>query len=123
MSTKTKTGRPSKMTEATLQKLEHGFAQGLTDREACLYAGVCLSTLYNYCNLHPDFLEQKELLKEQPKIAAKFVVVQAIESGDLKAAQWYLERRAKDEFSTKQEVDSYGFQPVQIICDLPEPLD
>lgn len=118
MNSKPRTGRPSRMTEATLQKLEHGFLQGLTDKEACLYAGICPSTLYNYCQLHPEFMERKELLKEQPIITAKFVVVRAIDAGDIKAAQWYLERKAKDEFSTRQQADFRSFEAVQIIDDL-----
>lgn len=118
MTSKTKAGRPTVITAEVLQKLEYGFTMGLSDREACLYAGICPSTLYNYCNSTPEFLERKELLKEQPKVRAKFVICDAIEQGNVATARWYLERKCKDEFSTKYEVDGTLAEPVQIIDDL-----
>jgi len=112
-------GRPTVMTSEVLQKLEHGFSCGLTDKEACCYAGICEATLYNYCSSNPEFLERKELLKEQPKIKAKLVIYDALEEGSVKVAQWYLERKAKDEFSTKLETDVVSYQPVVIMEDVP----
>lgn len=112
-------GRPTVMTSEVLQKLEHGFSCGLTDKEACCYAGICEATLYNYCSSNPEFLERKELLKEQPKIKAKLVIYDALEEGRVKVAQWYLERKAKDEFSTKLETDVVSYQPVVIMEDVP----
>lgn len=106
------------MTAAVLQKLEHGFSCGLTDREACLYAGISESTLYNYCHEHQDFLERKELLKEQPKMKAKFILANAIEEGNLNTAKWYLERKAKEEFSTRQEAEVSMLSPVVVIDDI-----
>lgn len=115
-----KGGRPSVMTKEVLQKLEAGFSSGLSDREACLYADISESTLYNYCQKEPEFLERKELLKEQPKMRARLIVCKAIEDGDLKAAQWYLERKARDEFSTRQEQNLSMGSPVTIIDDMRE---
>lgn len=103
---KNKVGRPTVMTEAMIGKLELLFAKGLSDREACLIADITPSTLYDYCNLHPDFAERKELLKDKPKIKAKMNVENAISEGDTDVSKWYLERKAKDEFSTKQEVSA-----------------
>ena len=99
-----KVGRPTVMTEEVLQKLEYAFMRGLSDVEACLYADIATSTLYNYCNDNPDFLERKEELKKHPTAQAKLNVTEAIENGDTDMSKWYLERRAKDEFSTKQEI-------------------
>ena len=101
-----KVGRPTVMTEAMIGKLELLFANGLSDREACLIADINPSTLYDYCNEHPEFTERKELLKEKPKIKAKLNVAQAIENEDIDMSKWYLERRAKDEFSAKQIIDA-----------------
>lgn len=102
--TKNKVGRPSVMTKTMIGKLEMLFAQGLSDREACLVANISPSTLYDYCNENPEFAERKELLKEQIKITAKLNVAEAIEKKDIDMSKWYLERKAKDEFSTKQEI-------------------
>lgn len=99
-----KVGRPTVMTQEMIDKLEMLFAKGLTDREACLIANIHPSTLYDYCNENPEFTERKELLKEQVKTQAKLNVAEAIENNDKDTSKWYLERKAKDEFSTKQEV-------------------
>jgi hypothetical protein len=100
-----KVGRPTVMTEAVLNKLTFAFSRGLSDREACLYANISTTTLYDYCNDNPEFAEQKELLKDQPKMKAKLNVSEAIENKDFDISKWYLERKAKDEFSTKQTID------------------
>lgn len=97
-------GRPPAIDETVLAKLEEGFVKGLSDREACLYAGIHPATLYRYCEEHPDFRERKELLKDQPKIQAKLNVSEALEARDKDMSKWYLERRAKEEFSSRSEV-------------------
>lgn len=99
-----KVGRPTVMTEAMISKLELLFSQGLSDREACLIADISTTALYDYCTANPEFAERKELLKDNPKIKAKLNIAEAIEAKDIDMSKWYLERKAKDEFSTKQEI-------------------
>ncbi len=101
-----KVGRPTVMTNDVIGKLEELFAKGLSDREACLIADIHPSTLYDYCNINPEFAERKELLKEQIKTRAKLNVAEAINNNDIDMSKWYLERKAKDEFSTKQEIQA-----------------
>jgi hypothetical protein len=100
-----KGGRPTVMTDEVIQKLEYAFIHGLTDLEACLYANISKSTLYNYCEENPAFLERKEALKQHPTAKARLNVTEAIENGDEDLSKWWLERKAKDEFSTKQTID------------------
>lgn len=101
-------GRPKKITAAVLQKLEYGFMKGLSDRQCCKFADISPATLYNYCNKHPEFLERKEMLKENPTIQAKLNIVESIESGNVDDSKWYLERKCKEEFSLRQEVGLSG---------------
>ena len=101
-------GRPVKITDDVLQKLEFAFIKGLSDREACLYAGIAPSTLYNYCEKHKDFLERKELLKESPKMRAKINIAAGIEAGSIDISQYYLERKCPEEYSLKQRVQLDG---------------
>lgn len=123
MATKKKAGRPTVMTKDILQKLEWAFSRGLSDREASLYANIAPQTLYNYCQEHPDFLERKELLKEQPKMKAKLILADRLDDQDDKVAEWYLERKARDEFSTKQEISGSLSGAVQIVDDLGDGVD
>lgn len=101
-------GRPTVMTAETLKKLEYAFLKGMSDREACLFANISAQSLYNYCNENPAYFERKELLKEMPKVQAKINVVEGIENGDTELSKWYLERRNKEEFSTKQDIGLTG---------------
>ena len=52
-------GRPRKITEEVVGKLEYGFLMGLSDGEACVYADIAVSTLYDYCKKHKEFSERK----------------------------------------------------------------
>lgn len=98
-----KVGRPPKIDNATLAKLEHGFKIGLTDRECCAYADIDPVTLYRYQDKNPEFCKQKEAWKLNPIAKAKYTIYASLD--DPKTAQWYLERKCKDEFSTKVEQD------------------
>lgn len=98
-----KNGRPTVVTEEALQKLEYAFSIGCTDIEACLYSDISKSTLYNYQNENPDFLERKEKLKETPVLKARTTVFDDIKQVD--TAKWYLERKKRAEFSQRHEVE------------------
>ena len=97
--------RPTKMTEETVKKLLDWFAMWFSDSEACLYADISKPTLYEYCKINPSFSNQKEELKDNPKLKAKMNLYKSIEKWDLTDSKWYLERKGKDEFSLKQEID------------------
>ena len=97
-------GRPTVMTDDVLRKLEEAFMRGLSDRQACLYAGIAESTLYEYQKGNAAFSERKNTLKENVKLRARLNVFGAIERGDLDASKWYLDRK-DDEFKPKQATD------------------
>ena len=99
-------GRPTVITPEVLRKLEYGFMRGMTDVEACLYAEISKTALYEYCGKNPAFAERKEELKKHPSVQAKLNVTEAIENGDVDLSKWYLERRNKDEFSQKQQIEA-----------------
>jgi hypothetical protein len=62
-------------------------------------SGISRSTYYAHLELNPDFSYKMELAKDWVTQRAKQVVAQAIDKGDLKAAQWWLERRSRAEFA------------------------
>ena len=101
---KSNAGRPTVMTPDVLAKLEAAFSWGCTDNEACLYADINPSSLYDYQLIHPEFTKRKELLKDMPNLKARQVINAAIRQKDKQAAQWWLERKKKDEFSTRSEM-------------------
>lgn len=101
-----KVGRPTVMTKDTLQKLEYAFMRGLSDTEACLYANIGITTLYHYCEDNPEFRDRKEYLKQRPTAKARLNITEAIEEGDREISKWWLERKAKNEFSVKQQIEA-----------------
>lgn len=97
-----KLGRPTKMTDLTVKKLEEAFALGCSDEEACVYADISKQTLYNYQHENRDFLDRKELLKQRPILKARQEVVSGLDSNPFFALK-FLERKKKDEFSLRNE--------------------
>ncbi len=101
---KNQVGRPRTITPKIIEKLEEAFKLGCTNREACFYADVAESTFYDFIKDFPEFSEKIEMWKDYEKIKARMVIHKALEEGNNDIAKWFLERKAKDEFSIKQEV-------------------
>lgn len=100
-------GRPTKMTDLTVKKLEEAFLLGCTDEEACFYAEISRQTLQNYQEKNPDFIDRKEQLKQNPFLLARRSIVSGI-SENPETALKYMERKKKDEFGTKQSIEHSG---------------
>lgn len=98
-----KVGRPTVMTPEVVAKLEQAFSLGCSDLEACLYADISKQSLYDYQAKYPEFADRKAMLKEKLILKARTVVADALNNKDENTAKWYLERKKKDEFSTKVE--------------------
>lgn len=111
---KNNVGRPTIFNEVTLQKLEEGFKIGLTDEECCAYADIAMSSLYNYQNANPEFLDKKNKWKKNPIAKAKYTIYKNLK--DLKTAQWYLERKCKDEFTARIEQEVKNLTPQIIVA-------
>ena len=118
---KSKAGRPAIVDEIVLQKLEEAFSIGATDIEACGRAGISTSTLYNYQEAHPEFLERKNYLKDMPKYQARYNIVEAIKEGDKDMSKWYAERKVKEEFSTRQETTGKDGEPLSAAINMIQP--
>lgn len=95
-------GRPTIMTPELISKLEEIFALGGSDLEACFYAGIGKTTLYNYQKENPEFVERKESLKETPILKARRTVVSAL--SDPNHAFKFLERKKRAEFGPTLEL-------------------
>jgi hypothetical protein len=97
-------GRPSVMTKEVVEKLEWAFRRGFNDEEASFHAGIDKGTLYNYCHDNPDFSTRKEMLKRSLIVRSKELLAESIDSGEVNNAKWLLERKAKDEYSLRNEL-------------------
>lgn len=102
MAKKNKGGRPTIMTQDTINKLETVFALGGTDKEACFFADISHQTLYDYQHKYPEFVERKEALKLTPVLTARTTVVKSLADPD--RAFRFLERKMRGEFGNSLEV-------------------
>lgn len=117
---KNQVGRPRAITPKKLEKLEEAFKLGCTNREACFYADIAESTFYDFIKEYPEYSDKIAMWKDYQKIKARMVVHKALDKGDRDMAKWYLERKAKDEFNPKIEVDATVDNKVVIVDDLPD---
>lgn len=90
------------------------WENGLSDREASLFVSKRLgiyikaSEISKWRKDNPEVAELKEFLDQSMRMESKLTVNEAIRSGRVKSAEWYLERKAADEFSTKSAVAFEG---------------
>ena len=86
-------GQPTKMTPETVKVLEEAFMLGCSDQEACFCAGISKQTLYNYQAKHPEYVDRKEVLKQNPFYLARRVTVDALLDNDRAMASKVLDRK------------------------------
>lgn len=86
----------------TVKKLEEAFALDCTVSEACFYANISRQSYYDLIKYKPELFDRFEWLRNKPVLLARQEVVKWMRSNPDLALK-YLERKRKDEFSTKQE--------------------
>ena len=97
-------GRKSKMTPECVKKLEEIFAIDGTVEEACFFADISRQTFYTWVNDNPALLDRFEALRNNPVLLARRSVIEGL--GDPELALKYLERKRRNEFSTRVETDN-----------------
>lgn len=106
-----KVGRKETITPEIRDRIITFFKMGLDDEEVCEQTDIAPSVLYAYQNRHPEFLEKKRLAKTNLVARARRELFAGLQSKDEKirvdTAKWVLERKKKDEFSTKQETSGF----------------
>ena len=88
--------------------LEMAYSMGFDDFESCAAAKITRKKFNKMLEKYPLLGEKIDMWKQNPVLLAKSVVMNKIAEGNLYAAQWWLERRKKEEFSqsTKMEITS-----------------
>ena len=87
-------------------KLRQAFSIGCTVDEALCYAEMRKTDWLEFLSKNADFLHEIEQMRLKPLVQARFAAVKDLTNP--KSAQWYLERKKKDEFSTKVENEHSG---------------
>ncbi len=103
MSTKRKVGRPTVISSTVIAKLEEIFAMDGTALEACFYAGISKDAYYDFIKVATEYADRFEALRQTPVLLARKTVTRELKYNYANAMD-YLSRKAKKEFSTRQEL-------------------
>ena len=98
-------GRPTVMTPEVVSKLEMAFSVGGNDTEACAHAGISRETYYAHRKADAAFSDKIDALKEKLPLKAKAELAKLVQAGEPMTVKWYLERKRRNEFGTRQEID------------------
>ncbi len=104
---KCKCGRPSKLTEAVIQKLEQGFRNDFTVLESCIYAGIGHETFYGHLRKNKQFADRIESAQNFLFFAAKNNIAQSIGKNKSVADSWaLLNKRQASRYAEKVNINN-----------------
>ena len=104
-------GRPTKLTKERVAKLVEVLKLGMPMEKACKYADIDKTNVYRRAKKDKAFrIEIESARYFATKIARSSVIKHMMKDGNL--ALKYLERKEKDEFSTKHIRKHVGAIPV-----------
>lgn len=111
--TRFKDYKPNGISDEAWQIVLEAWENGLSDREVAFrVSNLCepltISDIAAWYKDNELLIDLKASLQSEMLTKARLVVNDAISDGDVKTAKWYLERKAVDEFSTKQAVALEG---------------
>jgi len=105
----------AKYNEETVKKLEEAFAIDASIPEACYYANISTVTYYDWIKKNEDLKEKLNRLRQRPVLKARQAVNKKLDIGDIDTAKWYLTRKAKKEFSERQELTGGDGEDLKIV--------
>jgi hypothetical protein len=105
----------TKLDDATVKKLEEAFSMDCTVSEACLYAGISRASYYNWIKEFPALVDRFEQLRDKPVLKARTTIVNSL--NNIGTSQWYIERKRKNEFASRQEHTGADGQPLVDLTD------
>lgn len=104
----------AKYTPEIVELLEDAFRDGASITEACDLADIDRQTYYNWLDAQEGFSTKMQEAQEWVTEVARAVVAQRItKKKDPETAKWWLERKKKDEFSTRTEQTGKGGKDLQ----------
>lgn len=96
--------KPTVLTPEVVGILVQSFQDGLNVTQACWQAGIGRDAYYDRCKADPAFADKMNRAQNFLSMNARKNVMHAIKKGDMKTSRWLLERKNKDEFSSRTEV-------------------
>jgi outer membrane protein assembly factor BamD (BamD/ComL family) len=97
--------KKQKQTPEALALLKVALSSGSSNVDACKHAKISETTFYRWLEEDQELREEIAFLRTQPILKAKANIMNALNAGDVKTSQWYLERTRPDEYAPKTRVD------------------
>jgi len=116
----------SKLTQELIDKASKYISEGHYTNIVCQFLGIAETTFYSYVNqgkedieagkdtMHAKFLQS---IKEAEAIAEMTHlqnILKTAQEGTWQASAWYLERKHKSRWSTKQEIEQTATQTIRV---------
>lgn len=95
---------PTKYNAKMHSNIVAAHQRGLNIEEVCHQVNIAKQTYYDWLELYPKLVDDIERAKTLLIRKSKELLIKAIEDGDTSTAKWYLERKARSEFATQQNV-------------------
>lgn len=96
-------GRPTLKTDNTVRKLEQAFRDDFTVGEACRYAGISTTAYYEWQEKDKVFMDKMTRAQDYVAILAKKGMAKLVKGEDPDSIKWWLSRRQRDRYATKNE--------------------
>jgi hypothetical protein len=115
-------GRPwfnGKPIADVLSDLKSAWSYGATDKLACSHAKISVPALQRYFDEFPELREQRDWLRDTPKLKAIKTIVGDLDKID--SAKWYAERKMRHEFATRVEQTGADGRNLNTGFDLDDP--
>lgn len=110
-----KCGKPTVMTPEVIAKLDHAFSLGVSDKLAYNFAGISADAFYDYLRVNPMYSERRAELRSKLSLKAVHNVAKSIQNENIDDSKWYLERRHRSDYSTRQEMTGADGEPIKQI--------
>lgn len=113
----TKAGRPTKINQETVRKLEMTASLDCTVSEMCFYADISRDTYYRWMKENKELSDRLTGLRNRPILKARQEVIKGLE-GNPEFALKYLERKLPGEFGIRQKIEGVQVQQVTTLMDV-----
>lgn len=106
-------GRPITVdTPETRQKIEEATALDASIEEVCFYANISRESYYQLIKKDKEFSDRLEALRNNPILKARKTITDKLNEPE--HAKWYLERKAKREFSSRNELTGADGKAIEV---------
>lgn len=109
-------GRPTKMNEEVVRKLEEIFMIDGTVSEACSQAWIGTTTYYERIEKNQEFADKMKRAQKYPFIIARKTLIRGIKEWDAKSAIEYLKRR-DNRYSDKVQQENTNIDTTNELTD------